>query len=231
MWAFWRHGTCDYVRRLVVFLISKQNKKTWDFHTWNQDTSRSRFVLKNRDTRIKSGWVAGLQKCRIIPPFFPDKNSQLAGFRLFFFSAMVEKKKSGIPEKSGGRPSLHRHGQYKVQNKCVTSIRSQLRDELNWWCVQKSIFIWFVFWLMISASFEEHQSRYLTRDFTRRTETAGSMSFRLKWINKLDEDVYMHIYNSILIRFHFLQCHFFKCLPCQFFKCLPYKIPAGHKFS
>ena len=38
-----------------VFLISKQNKKNWDFHTWNQDTSRSRFVLKNRDIRIKSG--------------------------------------------------------------------------------------------------------------------------------------------------------------------------------
>ena len=55
------------------------------------------------------------------------------------------------------------------------------------------------------------------------------MSFRLKWINKLDEDVYTYVYNSILIRFHFLQCHFFKCLPCQFFKCLPYKIPAGHK--
>ena len=54
----------------------------------------------------------------------------------------------------------------------------------------------------------------------RRTETAGSMSFRLKWMNKLDEDVYI-VYNSILIRFNFLQCHFFKCLP--------YKIPAGHK--
>ena len=59
-----------------------------------------------------------------------------------------------------------------------------------------------------------------TRDITRRTETAGSMSFRLKWMNKLDEDVYI-VYNSILIRFNFLQCHFFKCLP--------YKIPAGHK--
>ena len=46
------------------------------------------------------------------------------------------------------------------------------------------------------------------------------MSFRLKWMNKLDEDVYI-VYNSILIRFNFLQCHFFKCLP--------YKIPAGHK--
>ena len=42
----------------------------------------------------------------------------------------------------------------------------------------------------------------------------------LKWMNKLDEDVYI-VYNSILIRFNFLQCHFFKCLP--------YKIPAGHK--
>ena len=46
------------------------------------------------------------------------------------------------------------------------------------------------------------------------------MSFRVKWMNKLDEDVYI-VYNSILIRFNFLQCHFFKCLP--------YKIPAGHK--
>ena len=60
------------------------------------------------------------------------------------------------------------------------------------------------------------------RDITRRTETAGSMSFCmlfwLEWINKLDEDVY---YNSILIWFNFLPCHFFKCLP--------YKIPARHK--
>ena len=32
--------------------------------------------------------------------------------------------------------------------------------------------------------------------------------------------MYMYMY-SILIRFHFLPCHFFKCLP--------YKIPAGHK--
>ena len=73
---------------------------------------------------------------------------------------------------------------------------------------------------MISASFEEHQNHCLTRDITRRTETAGSISFRLKWMNKLDEDVYI-VYNSILIWFNFLQCHFFKCLP--------YKIPAGHK--
>ena len=51
---FCRHGTCDNVRCLFVFLISKQNKKkNRDFHTWNQDTSR--FVLKNRDIRIKSG--------------------------------------------------------------------------------------------------------------------------------------------------------------------------------
>ena len=50
---------------------------------------------------------------------------------------------------------------------------------------------------MISASFEEHQNHYLTRDITRRTETAGSMSFRLKWINKLDEDVYMYIIASL----------------------------------
>ena len=81
---------------------------------------------------------------------------------------------------------------------------------------KKSIFISFVFWLKISASFEEHQNHYLTRG----TETAGSMSFRLKWMNKLDEDVYI-VYNSILIRFNFLQCHVFKCFP--------YKIPAGHK--
>ena len=65
-----------------------------------------------------------------------------------------------------------------------------------------------------------HQKDYLTRDITRRTEIAGSMSFRLKWMSKLDEDVYI-VYNSILIRFNFLQCHVFKCLP--------YKIPAGHK--
>ena len=50
---------------------------------------------------------------------------------------------------------------------------------------------------MISASFEEHQNHYLTRDITRRTETAGSMSFRLKWINKLDEDVYMYTIASL----------------------------------
>ena len=85
---------------------------------------------------------------------------------------------------------------------------------------KKSIFIWFVFWLKISASFEEHQNHYLMRDITRRTGTADSMSFRLKLINKLDEDLYMYN-NSILIRFNFLPCHFFKCLP--------YKIPAGHK--
>ena len=53
---------------------------------------------------------------------------------------------------------------------------------------------------------------------TRRTETASSMSFRLKWINKLDVDVY---YKSILVWFNFLPCHFFNRLP--------YKIPAGHK--
>ena len=99
-------------------------------------------------------------------------------------------------------------------SKCVTSIRSQLR-----WCVQKSIFIWFVFLPKNSASFEEYHNHYLTRNITRRTETAGSMTFRLKWINKLDEDVY--VYNSILIRLNFLPCHFFKCLP--------YKIPARHK--
>ena len=40
-----------------------------------------------------------------VPPIFPrQKNSQLAGLR-FFFSTEV-KKKSGIPEKSGGGPSL-----------------------------------------------------------------------------------------------------------------------------
>ena len=40
--------------------------------------------------------------------FFPDKkNSQLAGLR--FFSTKVKKKKnSGIPDKSGGRPSLNK---------------------------------------------------------------------------------------------------------------------------
>ena len=69
-----------------------------------------------------------------------------------------------------------------------------------------------------SASFEEHQNHYLMRDITRRTETAGSMSFRLRRINKLDENVY---YNSILIWFNFLPSHFFKCLP--------YKIRTGHK--
>ena len=81
------------------------------------------------------------------------------------------------------------------------------------------MFIWFIFWLKISASFEEYQNHYLMRDITRRTETAGSISLRLKWRDELGEDVY--VYNSILIRFNFLPCHFFKCLP--------YKIPAGHK--
>ena len=33
------------------------------------------------------------------------------------------------------------------------------------------------------------------------TDTAGSMSLRLKWRDELDEDVY--VYNSILIRFNF----------------------------
>ena len=69
------------------------------------------------------------------------------------------------------------------------------------------------------ASFEEHQNHYLTRDITRRTETAGSMSLRLKWINNLDEDVYMYIIASSLGIF----CH----APSS--KCLPFKIPAGHK--
>ena len=36
----------------------------------------------------------------------------------------------------------------------------------------------------------------------RRTETAGSMSFRLKWINKLDEDVYI-----IASSFGFIFCN------------------------
>ena len=42
------------------------------------------------------------------------------------------------------------------------------------------------------------------RDITRRTETAGSMSFRLKLINKLDDDVYMYIIAS---SFGLLFCH------------------------
>ena len=42
------------------------------------------------------------------------------------------------------------------------------------------------------------------RDITRRTKTVGSMSFRLKWISKLDEDVYMYIIAS---SFGLIFCH------------------------
>ena len=54
LWA-WRHGTCDNVRHLFVFPISKQNKKLGFSHVESGNRDTSRFVLKNRDIRIKSG--------------------------------------------------------------------------------------------------------------------------------------------------------------------------------
>ena len=47
--------TWDMRQRETPFCFSnfETKQKNWDFHMWNQDTSR--FVLKNRDIRIKSG--------------------------------------------------------------------------------------------------------------------------------------------------------------------------------
>ena len=98
--------TWDMRQRETPFCFSnfETKQKNWDFHTWYQDTSR--FVLKNWDIRIKSVCRSALSVASY-RHFFPDKNSQLAGLRLFFFfHEGKKKKKSGIPDKSGGRPSL-----------------------------------------------------------------------------------------------------------------------------
>ena len=68
------------------------------------------------------------------------------------------------------------------------------------------------FLFKISASFEEHQNHYLTRDITRRTETAGSMPCPRKWMNKLDEDVHMYIIAS---SFGLIFCHATSSNVCQ----------------
>ena len=90
--------TCDKVRRLFLFPISKQNKNLGFSHvkSGNPDTSRY-FVLSGRSA-VVSDYAANFSQTK--------KNSQLAGLRFFFFTE-VKKKKSGIPEKSGGGPSLY----------------------------------------------------------------------------------------------------------------------------
>ena len=89
--------TCDKVRRLFLFPISKQNKNLGFSHvkSGNPDTSRY-FALSGRSA-VMSDYTANFSQTK--------KNSQLAGLRVFF-STEVKKKKSGIPEKSGGGPSL-----------------------------------------------------------------------------------------------------------------------------
>ena len=85
--------TCDKVRRLFLFPISKQNKNLGFSHvkSGNPDTSRY-FALSGRSA-VVSDYTANFSQTK--------KNSQLAGLRLFF-STEVKKKKSG------GGPSLHR---------------------------------------------------------------------------------------------------------------------------
>ena len=88
--------TCDKVRRLFLFPISKQNKNLGFSHvkSGNPDTSRY-FVLSGRSA-VVSDYTANFSQTK--------KIDNLPGSG-FFFSTEV-KKKSGIPEKSGGGPSL-----------------------------------------------------------------------------------------------------------------------------
>ena len=59
LWV-WRHGSCNKVRRPFVFPISKRNKNSGFSHVESGNRDTPKFVLKNRDIPIKSGWVAGL---------------------------------------------------------------------------------------------------------------------------------------------------------------------------
>ena len=59
LWV-WRHGPCNKVRRPFVFPISKRNKNSGFSHVESGNRDTPKFVLKNRDIPIKSGWVAGL---------------------------------------------------------------------------------------------------------------------------------------------------------------------------
>ena len=88
--------TCDKVRRLFLFTISKQNKNLGFPHVKSGNPDTSRYFVLSGTSAVVSDYTAN---------FSQAKNSQLAGLR-FFFSTEV-KKKSGIPEKSGGRPSLY----------------------------------------------------------------------------------------------------------------------------
>ena len=88
--------TCDKVRRLFLFPISKQNKNLGFSHvkSGNPDTSRY-FVLSGRSA-VVSDYTANFSQTK--------KIVNLPGSGFFFHEG--KKKKSGIPEKSGGGPSL-----------------------------------------------------------------------------------------------------------------------------
>ena len=60
LWV-WRHGPCNKVRRPFVFPISKRNKNSGFSHVESGNRDTPKFVLKNRDIPIKSGWVARLK--------------------------------------------------------------------------------------------------------------------------------------------------------------------------
>ena len=68
LWAG-RHGPCNKVRSPFVFPISKRNKNSGFSHVESGNPDTPRFVLKNRDILIKSGWVAGLH-CWFFMDFF-----------------------------------------------------------------------------------------------------------------------------------------------------------------
>ena len=89
--------TCDKVRRLFLFPISKENKNLGFSHvkSGNPDTSRY-FVLSGRSA-VVSDYAANFSQTK--------KIVNLPGSGFFFFHG-GKKKKSGIPEKSGGGPSL-----------------------------------------------------------------------------------------------------------------------------
>ena len=88
--------TCDKVRRLFLFPISKQNKNLGFSHvkSGNPDTSRY-FVLSGRSA-VVSDYTAN---------FSQTKKKSTCRAQVFFSTEV--KKKSGIPEKSGGGPSLY----------------------------------------------------------------------------------------------------------------------------
>ena len=54
-------GPCNKVRRPFVFPIPKRNKNSGFSHVESGNRDTPRFVLKNRDIPIKSGWVAGVR--------------------------------------------------------------------------------------------------------------------------------------------------------------------------